>query len=120
MICTCKRTSPAFADLNAVEFCKGRYMTRADLVAAVSAENPDLSSQRIEILLSCFFELITDRLADGGRVELRGFGSFSTRARGASLGRNPRTGEIVNVDAKRVPFFRTAKNLRKTIADTEA
>src|SRR3546814_16841542 len=62
--------------------------------------------------LPIFFDEITARLADDGRVELRGFGAFSTRARDARTGRNPRTGETVDVDAKRVPSFTPGKEMR--------
>jgi integration host factor subunit beta len=58
------------------------------------------------------FEEITNAMADGNRVELRGFGAFSIKQRDARMGRNPRTGEPVPVDAKRVPFFKTGKELR--------
>jgi integration host factor subunit beta len=64
------------------------------------------------MIVSTFFNEITDRLAAGGRVEIRGFGAFSTRARDARTGRNPRTGEAVDVDAKRVPYFKPGKEMR--------
>ena len=59
-----------------------------------------------------FFDEIAGRLAKGGRVELRGFGAFSTREREARKGRNPRTGESVDVPGKRVPFFKPGKEMR--------
>ena len=63
-------------------------------------------------MLDIFFGEISQRLADGGRVELRGFGAFSTRERDARKGRNPRTGDAVDVPAKRVPFFKPGKEMR--------
>ncbi len=78
----------------------------------LGADNPDLSSREIERIVDIFFEEITTRLVEDGRVELRGFGAFSTRARDARTGRNPRTGEAVDVDAKRVPYFKPGKEMR--------
>jgi integration host factor subunit beta len=87
-------------------------MIRSELVQTLAAENPDLSMRDIEALVTTFFDEITKRLALGGRVELRGFGAFSTRARDARTGRNPRTGELVDVGAKRVPYFKPGKEMR--------
>jgi integration host factor subunit beta len=66
----------------------------------------------VEAIVAVFFDEITNRLSEDGRVELRGFGAFSTRARDAREGRNPRTGEAVRVDAKRVPYFKPGKEMR--------
>ena len=87
-------------------------MIRSELVQLLCDGNPQLSLADIERLVTTFFDQITDRLAANGRVELRGFGAFSTRARDARTGRNPRTGEIVAVDAKRVPYFKPGKEMR--------
>ncbi|WP_010161398.1 HU family DNA-binding protein [Sphingomonas sp. PAMC 26617] len=95
-------------------------MIRSELVEAVSAENPDLPLPQIEILVSAFFDTITARLVDGGRVEIRGFGTFSTRDRDARVGRNPGTGESVEVRAKRLPHFVPGKDLRERVADLKA
>jgi integration host factor subunit beta len=67
---------------------------------------------RITQTVGTFFDEIVKRLAQDGRVELRGFGAFSTRAREARTGRNPRTGETVDVQAKRVPYFKPGKEMR--------
>jgi integration host factor subunit beta len=75
-------------------------------------QNPGLSVREVETIVSVFFDEIVDRLSEDGRVELRGFGAFSTRARDARTGRNPRTGETVDVDAKRVPYFKPGKEMR--------
>jgi len=74
--------------------------------------NPDLPAKTMEQLVTCIFETISTHLVEGGRVELRGFGAFSTRARDARTGRNPRTGEPVEVSAKRVPYFKPGKEMR--------
>jgi integration host factor subunit beta len=87
-------------------------MIRSELVQMLAADNPDLALRDIEAIATTFFDEISKRLANGGRVELRGFGAFSTRARDARTGRNPRTGEVVDVDAKRVPYFKPGKEMR--------
>ena len=87
-------------------------MIRSELVKALSAENPDLKPGEVERIVDIFFGEIGRRLAEGGRVELRGFGAFSTRAREPRSGRNPRTGSQVEVPAKRVPYFKPGKEMR--------
>lgn len=87
-------------------------MIRSELVQMLATDNPDLSAREVERIVDIFFEEITQRLVENGRVELRGFGAFSTRARDARTGRNPRTGETVAVDAKRVPYFKPGKEMR--------
>jgi integration host factor subunit beta len=90
-------------------------MIRSELVERLASDNPDLSVKDVEHIVDVFFEQISARLAEGGRVELRGFGAFSTRARTARTGRNPRTGEAVDVDAKRVPYFKPGKEMRERL-----
>jgi integration host factor subunit beta len=87
-------------------------MIKSELVAALAAENPHLTQRDIERVVNVVFERMVTALEDGGRVELRGFGAFSVRARPARAGRNPRTGEAVSVLAKHVPFFKAGKELR--------
>ncbi|MGY4398139.1 integration host factor subunit beta [Sphingomonas sp. UYAg733] len=87
-------------------------MIRSELVDMLALDNPDLALRDIEAIVSTFFDEISRRLAADGRVELRGFGAFSTRARDARIGRNPRTGETVDVVAKRVPYFKPGKEMR--------
>ncbi|HVI98848.1 MAG TPA: integration host factor subunit beta [Sphingomonas sp.] len=87
-------------------------MIRSELVQLLADENPDLALRDVEAIVSTFFEEITARLAENGRIELRGFGAFSTRPRDARIGRNPRTGETVEVAAKRVPYFKPGKEMR--------
>ena len=90
-------------------------MIRSELVQHLSKENPGLSLREIELIVSVFFDQITERLAKGGRVELRGFGAFSTRAREGRTGRNPRTGTSVSIEAKRVPYFKPGKEIRERL-----
>jgi integration host factor subunit beta len=87
-------------------------MIRSELVQVLHRDNPELHADEVEQLVDIFFEEIAERLAEGGRVELRGFGAFSTREREARQGRNPRTGEPVDVPAKRVPFFKAGKEIK--------
>ena len=87
-------------------------MIRSELVQHLCRENPGLNVNDVETIVTTFFDEIAARLAQDGRVELRGFGAFSTRARDARAGRNPRTGEVVAVNAKRVPYFKPGKEMR--------
>ena len=87
-------------------------MIRSELIQTIADQNPHLFQRDVERIVNTVFEEITDAMARGERVELRGFGAFSVKKRGARVGRNPRTGEAVDVDAKSVPFFKTGKLLR--------
>ncbi len=90
-------------------------MIRSELVQFLSDENPGLSAREVELIVTVFFDQIIARLAMGGRVELRGFGAFSTRSRDGRTGRNPRTGASVRIDAKRVPYFKPGKEIRERL-----
>lgn len=90
-------------------------MIRSELVKKLESENPDLKAEEVERILDLFFNQIIQRLADGGRVELRGFGAFSTRKRNPRKGRNPRTGDSVDVPSKRVPYFKPGKEVRERL-----
>jgi len=89
-------------------------MIRSELVEALARDNPELKAE-VEQVVHIFFDEIAQRLAEGGRVELRGFGAFSTREREARKGRNPRTGTSVAVPAKRVPYFKAGKEIRERL-----
>ncbi|MGY6550655.1 MAG: integration host factor subunit beta [Erythrobacter sp.] len=90
-------------------------MIRSELLQELQKDNPELRAEEIEQVVDIFFDEIAQRLAEGGRVELRGFGAFSTREREARTGRNPRTGETVEVSAKRVPYFKAGKEIRERL-----
>ena len=92
-------------------------MIRSELLQAMARDNPELKGEEVEQIVDIFFDEISERLAEGGRVELRGFGAFSTREREARVGRNPRTGEQVEVPAKRVPYFKPGKEMRRVLND---
>ena len=87
-------------------------MIRSELIQKIADDNPHLFQRDVERIVATIFDEITDALANGDRVELRGFGAFSVKRRDARVGRNPRTGEPVSVEAKAVPFFKTGKLLR--------
>ena len=90
-------------------------MIRSELVQKLCTDFPDLTQREVEGVVSAIFDSITDQLAKGGRVELRGFGAFSVKNRRARAGRNPRTGAHVAVDQKSVPFFKTGKEMRERL-----
>lgn len=90
-------------------------MTKSELIAYLAEKNPHLYQRDVERIVTTIFDEIASALAEGDRVELRGFGAFSVKQRYARVGRNPRTGEAVNVAAKRVPYFKTGKQLREKL-----
>ncbi|MBL1241930.1 MAG: integration host factor subunit beta [OCS116 cluster bacterium] len=87
-------------------------MIKSELIQKLADANPHLYQRDIERIVNKIFDEITDALSRGDRVELRGFGAFSIKHRKARTGRNPRTGEVVQVEEKYVPFFKTGKELR--------
>jgi integration host factor subunit beta len=93
-------------------------MIRSELLMVLAKDNPGLRAEDVEQVVDIFFDEISQRLAEGGRVELRGFGAFSTREREARQGRNPRTGATVAVEAKRVPYFRPGKEMRRVLNES--
>ncbi len=92
-------------------------MIKSELVAKLADANPHLYQRDVERIVSTIFDEITGALASGDRVELRGFGAFSIKHRPARTGRNPRTGDPVEVEAKSVPFFKAGKELRDRLND---
>jgi integration host factor subunit beta len=90
-------------------------MTKSELIQRIAELNPHLYQRDVERIVSTIFDEIADALARGDRVELRGFGAFSVKARGARIGRNPRTGAAVQVSEKSIPFFKTGKQLRERL-----
>ncbi len=90
-------------------------MTKSELIARLTEANPHLYQRDVERIVNTVFEEITAALVDGDRVELRGFGAFSIKERAARMGRNPRTGEAVQVDSKLISYFKTGKQLREKL-----
>lgn len=95
-------------------------MTKSELIAELTNANPHLRSGDVELIVATIFDEITGALARGERVELRGFGAFTVKRRGARTGRNPRTGAAVPVVEKAVPFFKAGKELRERVNAGEA
>lgn len=93
-------------------------MIKSELVQNIAERNPHLYQRDVENIVNAILDEITKALASEDRVELRGFGAFSTKARNARNGRNPRTGTSVKVDEKIVPVFKTGKDLRHRINST--
>ena len=92
-------------------------MIKSELVQRISSSQPHLYKRDVENVVNAIFDTIAQAMAQGDRVELRGFGTFSVRKRAPRVGRNPRTGETVEVDSKAVPFFKTGKELRDRLND---
>jgi integration host factor subunit beta len=90
-------------------------MTKSELIQRLAERNPHLYLRDVEKIVETIFNEITGALAKGDRVELRGFGAFSVKHRDSRTGRNPRTGETVHVESKRLPFFKTGKALRELL-----
>jgi integration host factor subunit beta len=90
-------------------------MIKSDLVDGIAAQNPHLYKRDVLNLVDAILGGITEALCRRARVELRGFGVFSLRTRRARAGRNPRTGAIVAVDQKSIPFFKVSKEIRKRL-----
>ena len=92
-------------------------MTKSELIQRIAEINPHLYHRDVERSVNTIFDDITTALSRGDRVELRGFGAFSVKQRDARVGRNPRTGEKVEVEEKVVPYFKTGKQLRERLND---
>jgi integration host factor subunit beta len=90
-------------------------MTKSELIAFLAEENPHLYQRDVERIVTTIFDEIAAALSRGDRVELRGFGAFSVKQRDSRVGRNPRTGDAVQVASKRVPYFKTGKQLREKL-----
>lgn len=90
-------------------------MTKSELIQRLSKKYPHLYQRDIEVLVSTVLNEISTALAEGNRVELRGFGAFSVRKREARAARNPKNGEVVNIGERHAIYFRTGKELRERI-----
>lgn len=90
-------------------------MTKAELIERVSEQYTTLTKRQTEILVNTIFDSIKEALAKGDKIEIRGFGSFRLRQRRMREGRNPKTGTLVNVPSKRVPFFKAGKELKELV-----
>ncbi|MFI5303404.1 MAG: integration host factor subunit beta [Nitrospiria bacterium] len=90
-------------------------MTKAQLIEKVSEQLKGYTKRQTEIIINAIFDSIKSSLANGDKIEIRGFGSFRLRKRKNREGRNPKTGELVSVNAKNVPFFKAGKELKELV-----
>ena len=90
-------------------------MTKSELVDKIVEANGVLTRKESEMVVNIVFDSMGDALRNGEKVEIRGFGSFTVREREAREARNPKSGEIVNIPAKKTPFFKTGKELRERV-----
>jgi len=95
-------------------------MTKSEIIDILSRKQSHLSSRDVESSVKLLLEKMSGALADGGRIEVRGFGSFSLHHRAARKGRNPKTGEQVALPPKHVPHFKPGKELRERVNDSHA
>lgn len=90
-------------------------MNKSDLIESLTQRLSNLPAKDIEIIVNTIFDSMTTALAQGNRIEIRGFGSFEVRVRQPRLGRNPKTGDSVDVGLRKVPFFKVGKELRERV-----
>lgn len=90
-------------------------MTKSELIERLAVAEKDLSATDVELAIKAMLETMSQTLEDGGRIEIRGFGSFSLHYRAPRLGRNPKTGEPVALSGKHVPHFKPGKDLRERV-----
>ena len=93
-------------------------MNKSELIERVAALHSHLSARDVKLAVNAMLGHMSDTLADGGRIEVRGFGSFSLRRRGPRLGRNPRTGERIHLAGKYVPYFKPGKEMRERVNES--
>ena len=95
-------------------------MTKSELIEQIAIRQPELSAKEVEAAVKIILEDITQSLSSGGRVEIRGFGSFSLHFREPRTGRNPKTGDPVDLQGKFVPHFKPGKELREQVNASRA
>ncbi len=90
-------------------------MTKSELIEQVSEKVKNFTPKDVEVIVNSIFESMIETLAKGDGIEIRGFGSFKVKDRAARKGRNPKTGETIDVAAKKVPFFKVGKELKEMV-----
>ncbi len=90
-------------------------ITKSEIIQSISNQNLNLSTQDVELIVNKIFAVISEQLANGGRVEFRNFGCFDVKVRKAGIVRNPQTGEKIEVPEKLIPYFRAGKLLKEQI-----
>ncbi|MEX2366883.1 MAG: integration host factor subunit beta, partial [Pseudohongiellaceae bacterium] len=93
-------------------------MTKSELIDRIASKQTQLSAKDIELAVKAIISYMSEVLAEGGRIEIRGFGSFSLHYRAPRIGRNPKTGEPVQLSGKHVPHFKPGKELRDRVNDS--
>jgi integration host factor subunit beta len=93
-------------------------MTRSQLIEAIASKVANFSKRDVEIIMGTLFKSITESLARGEKIEIRGFGSFKVKHRDGRRGRNPKSGESIYIESKKVPFFKAGKELKERINKT--
>lgn len=93
-------------------------LTKSELIERIAARQMQLSSRDVELAVKTMIEEMANSLAEGGRIEIRGFGSFSLHFRAPRVGRNPKTGESVELQGKHVPHFKPGKELRERVNES--
>ena len=95
-------------------------MTRSELIEAVATKSANFSKKDVEIIISTLFSSIAESLAKGDKIEIRGFGSFKVKQRDGRKGRNPKSGDGIYVDPKKVPFFKAGKELKERVNNVKS
>ena len=90
-------------------------MTKSELISKITSKNSYLYHKDVYKIIDTLFDCVTKALKDGDRVELRGFGTFTTKLRNARIGRNPKTGDPVAIPQKKLPFFKMGKSMKERI-----
>lgn len=93
-------------------------MTKSELIEIISTENTNLTKKQIEFIVNGVFSSIKDALRNDDKVEIRGFGSFKIREKNSKTGRNPKTGDKVDVPSKKVPYFKPGKEIKELLIKT--
>lgn len=90
-------------------------MTKSELIEKISVQNEELTKKQVEFIVNGVFSSIKDALKTGDKVEIRGFGSFKIREKNSKVGRNPKTGDKVEVPSKNVPYFKPGKEIKELL-----
>jgi len=90
-------------------------MTKSELIEVIATQNQDLTKKQVEFIVNGVFSSVKDALKTGDKVEIRGFGSFKIREKNSKVGRNPKTGDKVEVPSKNVPYFKPGKEIKELL-----
>ena len=90
-------------------------MTKSALIELLSQKNRNLTKKQVEYIINDVFDQIKVALKNKDKVEIRGFGSFKVRTKNEKIGRNPKTGEVLKIPAKQIPYFKSGKDLKKLL-----